>query len=105
MEFVSICRRQLRGGHLDTRLSSNWRIRAVCIKHRAAHHRLLCMGLFSVFCRPAATTSAPARENILVPFLSETPYIVPCLVPHEGRIAIVTDAERDAMDAAVSRVI
>jgi hypothetical protein len=36
--------------------------------------------------------------------LFETPYNNNRLVPQEGRIAIVTDAEWDAMDAAVPRV-
>ena len=49
--------------------------------------------------------SRPIAKNIPVPFLFETVYNPFCLVPHEGRIAIVTDAEWDAMDAAVSRAI
>jgi hypothetical protein len=36
--------------------------------------------------------SSPRGKNIPVPFLFETPYNAFRLIPHEGRIAIVTDA-------------
>jgi hypothetical protein len=54
-------------------------------------------------CAPIRPTGVRAK-NIPVPFLFETVYTSIRLVPTEGRIAIVTDAEWDAMDAAVSRV-
>jgi hypothetical protein len=43
--------------------------------------------------------SSRLRKNNSVPFRGKSPVICRCLVPLEGRLAIVTDAGRDAMDA------
>ena len=43
--------------------------------------------------------SSPVCKNFSLRRLVETALLIPRLVPHEGRIAIVTDAGRDAVDA------
>ena len=51
---------------------------------------------------PATIVSSPVRKNISLPALVETPLLIPSSRPTKGRIAIVTDVRRDAVDAAVS---
>jgi len=52
-----------------------------------------------------AKTCPPLRAKIFrFAFAPNQTYSFRCLVPHEGRLAIVTDAGRDAVDAAASGV-
>src|ERR1700730_2674358 len=50
----------------------------------------------------ANIVSSPVRKNISLPALVETPLLIPPSRPTKGRIAIVTDVRRDAVDATVS---
>jgi hypothetical protein len=47
--------------------------------------------------------SSPLCKNILLHRLVDTALLIPPSTPHEGRIAIVTDAGLDAMDAAATQ--
>jgi len=65
------------------------------------------LGLFNPRIGVSATTggstnivSSPIRKNISLPALVETPLLIPSSRPTKGRIAIVTDVRRDAVDAA-----
>jgi hypothetical protein len=42
--------------------------------------------------------SSPVAKNYLLPFEGKSPAYSVYPVPHEGRIAIVTDVGRDAVD-------
>jgi hypothetical protein len=48
----------------------------------------------------AICVSTPVSKNILLRVLVEAALLIPPSHPSEGRIAIVTDAGRDAVDAA-----
>src|ERR1700730_8677403 len=50
----------------------------------------------------ANIVSSPVRKNISLHALVETALLIPPSRPTKGRIAIVTDVRRDAVDAAVS---
>jgi hypothetical protein len=50
----------------------------------------------------ATIVSSPVRKNISLPALVETALLIRPSRPTKGRIAIVTDVRRDAVDAAVS---
>jgi hypothetical protein len=54
----------------------------------------------AVICPSANQRLAPRSKIFRFAFDPNQQYIAPRPVPHEGRLAIVTDAERDAVDAA-----
>jgi hypothetical protein len=58
----------------------------------------------AVICPTGYFVSSARTKNISLPSLVETALLIPSSRPTEGRIAIVTDAGRDAVDAAASGV-
>jgi hypothetical protein len=79
----------------------------IAIKEDRQRRADSCLGKFSLICPSgslANSVSSPSCKNILLFRNRKSVYIHRRLVPQQGRFAIVTNAGRDAVDAAASGV-